>query len=141
MAPPPYKGPRHPQIKGPGPPRAPNNNPRARGDHFGKSPKNPARPARVPPLIFIYLGPPVAPPPPPAALPRNSLPGDALKTSFGPLRLPINPKTMFWKVRWFWKPKISVILEIQYLGPHLFGNFTCCFLHLCRKRSVSLRFS
>ena len=47
------------------------------------------------PPIFIYLGPPGAPPPPPPALPRNSLPGDALKTLFGPLRVPINPKTMF----------------------------------------------
>ena len=63
-------------------------------DHFGKSPKNPARPARVPP-IFTHPGPPLAPPPPPHAPPRDSLPEDALGSPFGGVRSPIRPGTLF----------------------------------------------
>ena len=94
------------------------------------------------PPIFTHLGPPVAPPPPSRALPRDSLPGDALKTPFGPLRVPINPKTMFLEG--------PVVLETQGFGDpgnpgfwpqDFFGDFRRAFLGFRQNLSVSLRFS
>ena len=55
---------RHPHIKGPGPPRGPNNSPRARGDHFGsfreksgKSAKSRPNPAQIPQFFSPFLTP------------------------------------------------------------------------------------
>ena len=88
------------------------------------------------PPIFRYLGPPMAPPPPPAALPRNSLPGEVLKTPFGPLRVPIDPKTMF--LEGPWSPANLGILEIQDFGDpessdFFFRRFSTWYLHISPK--------
>ena len=112
-------------------PRPSNNTPKAFPSHSGpfreKSEKSGPAPPRVP-LIFTHLGLPVAPPRTAPALPRDSLPGDVLKTLFGPLRVLIRPKTMFLEG--------PVVLETQGFGDpgnpgfwsqEFFGDFRFVF--------------
>ena len=80
-----------PQIMAPGP----------RGailDHSGTNPENSRKSHQVrpgSPNILVHFWPSGAKPPPPAAPPRDSLPGEPVKTPFRPTRGPIRPKTIF----------------------------------------------
>ena len=49
------------------------------------------------PNMLVHFWPSGAKTTPPSAPPRDSLPGEPVKTGFGATRGPIMPKTMFWK--------------------------------------------
>ena len=41
-----------------------------------------------------------------------------------------DPKPCFWKVQWSWKPRVSVILEIQDFGLGIFSTIFDVFFRL-----------